>query len=403
MGRENITVPIDLTNKKTRRDLLGTALRAAAIGGAAEMLSPLKLGAAVPGGRAAVCIFLIGGSDSNNMIVPLDLARFSTYTAGRGELALPKSTLLPVNSARQQGLFGFHPQLGELAGLYNRGWLAVLANVGPLVAPLTKAQAVANAGLPAGLYVHTSALNMSYLRPGIVVDPWTSTLQPADPKSTSPQVFNLGGVTMTSSTRLNLPGPTAENPTIAARVASASLRTVFPNSYIGAQLLRVAKLLKVSSALGVQRPVFSCVMSGWDTHSNELSTQATLFNDLSKAMNAFLLATQELGMADQVVTYTKTEFNRTLRPNTTQGTEHAWGGHELIMGSSVRGGDIYGTFPSLALGGPDDLGVNGIWIPTTADDQYAATVADWYGLGQGQLLTALPGVRAFQPANLGFL
>jgi uncharacterized protein (DUF1501 family) len=299
-----------------------------------------------------------------------------------------------VNSARQQGLFGFHSQLSEIAALYDRGWLAVQANVGPLVGPLSKAQAVANVNLPAGLYIHTAALNMSYLPPGVVVDPWASS---------SAQVFNLGGVTMTSPSRIGIPGPTSENPVMAARVASASLRTVFPKSYIGDQLLRIAKLLKVSAALGAQRPIFSCVMPGWDTHSNQLSAQAALFSQLSKAMNAFLLATQEMGIADQVVTYTKTEFNRALKPNGTHGTEHAWGGHELIMGSSVRGGDIYGTFPSLALGGADDLGADGIWIPSTADAQYAATVAYWHGTAMGQLATAVPAVRNFQPATLSFL
>jgi uncharacterized protein (DUF1501 family) len=368
------------------------------VGGAATLFSPLTSKAAVPGNRAAVCIFLSGGNDSNNMIVPLDPAAYATYTAGRGELALSKSDLLMVNSSNQKGTFGFHPQLPELAGLYNSGRLAVLANVGVLPRPMNKAQAIAN--VPANLSSHTSGLNMAFLPPGVIVDPWTLTLQPG---TASPQVFNFGGVTMTSPVRLSIPGPTSDNPQITALMANTNFRTVFPNTVIGSQLLRVAKLLKLSSDLGIQRPVFSCIMGGWDTRYDELYMQADLFGQLSKAMSAFLSATEEMGITDQVVTYTKTEFNRTLKPNATQGTDSAWGGHELIMGGSVRGGDIYGAFPSLVLGGPNDIGATGVWFPTTSDDQYAATIAYWYGLGMGQLQTAIPKLKNFPTPTLGFL
>src|SRR5262249_36022220 len=157
----------------------------------------------------------------------------------------------------------------------------------------------------------------------------------------------------------------------------------FPDTTLGSQLQRVARVLEASASLGFTRPMISATMTGFDTHSNELARQEELYAELSQGMAAFYAATEELGIAQQVISYTRSEFNRTLRPNRLHGTEHAWGGHELIMGGAVRGGDIYGTFPSLELGGPDDVGNDGVWIPTTANQQYEATIAYWHGVGTG--------------------
>jgi uncharacterized protein (DUF1501 family) len=202
---------------------------------------------------------------------------------------------------------------------------------------------------------------------------------------------------------MDISGPLLANPMLIDAIRRTQLATPFPQTQLGSQLFRIARLLKASPKLGITRPVFSATMAGFDTHEGQADKQGELFGDLSQAMAAFYAATQELGLADQVVTYTQTEFNRALRPNRTGGTEHAWGGHQLIMGGSVRGGDIYGTFPSLELGGLDDAGTDGIWVPTTGNQQFEATVAYWHGIGSGRLSQSVQGLENFSSTNLGFL
>jgi uncharacterized protein (DUF1501 family) len=389
---------------RSRRDLLQLALRGTALAGLTNVLpSTLRAGDDVPLERAAVCIYLIGGNDSNNMIVPLDPTSYSAYASARGELALPQDVLLPVSASRQNASFGFHPFLVELRDLYSRGALAVLANTGTLKAPLTRAQAQSETARPDGLFQHSSAAFSTYLPNGVLMQQWAPKVQQPDPREPGPQVFNIGGVSVISPERLNISGPPANNPVIVDRISRSKLRTAFPETTLGSQLQRVARLLEASASLGLTRPMLCATMPGFDTHADQLVQQEQLYAELSQAMSAFYAATEELGIADRVVTYTRSEFSRTLRPNRRHGTEHAWGGHELILGGSVRGGDIYGTFPSLELGGRDDAGNDGVWIPTTGNQQYDATIAYWYGVGMDMLSRAVSGIENFSSTNLGFL
>jgi uncharacterized protein (DUF1501 family) len=151
------------------------------------------------------------------------------------------------------------------------------------------------------------------------------------------------------------------------------------------------------------RQIFTATLSGFDTHVGQSSRQNQLFGALDAAMSAFYEATVEMGLADRVTTFTLSEFNRTLAVNSNNGTDHGWGGHQLVLGGSVVGGDVHGTFPSLALGGPDDLRRSGIWIPTTSRDQYAATLASWFGADTGQLVDCFPSLSAFPVSTLDFL
>ncbi len=143
---------------------------------------------------------------------------------------------------------------------------------------------------------------------------------------------------------------------------------------------QVAQILPVRSALSLSRQVFFCSLGGFDTHSNQIATQQTLFSQLSPAMNAFYNATVELNLAQQVTTFTMSDFSRTYQPASDGGSDHAWGSVQMIMGGAVAGGDIYGTLPVFTPGGPSDVGSNGRWIPTTAIDQYGATLATWFGV-----------------------
>jgi uncharacterized protein (DUF1501 family) len=181
------------------------------------------------------------------------------------------------------------------------------------------------------------------------------------------------------------------------------LQTTFPGDYLGQQLQQVAQVISARSALGVQRQIFFCAVGGFDTHADQLPQQVQLLSSVSKGMSAFYQATQELGVANEVTTFTLSEFGRTLEPGSNGGSDHAWGAHQLILGGAVKGNAIYGKFPTLVLSGPDDADQNGRWIPTTALDQYAATLATWFGVGATNLPAIFPNLVNFTSGNLGFL
>lgn len=193
------------------------------------------------------------------------------------------------------------------------------------------------------------------------------------------------------------------------------LTTVFPNTSLGRQLKQVALLIKactdVNAGINMKRQIFFTQIGGFDTHSAEIGGQGGLLTQVSQAINAFYAATVELGIQDKVTTFTMSDFGRTFQPAGTGvnavGTDHAWGNHQLIVGGQVQGHTLYGTYPTLALGGPDDTdgGSNprGRWIPTTSVEQYAATLATWYGLSSADLSAVFPLIGRFATSDLGFL
>jgi uncharacterized protein (DUF1501 family) len=190
----------------------------------------------------------------------------------------------------------------------------------------------------------------------------------------------------------------------AATASVTPLKTVFPaNNGLGAQLQQIAQIIQVRAALGVQRQIFFCGIGNFDTHSNQLALQAQLLSGISPALNAFYNATVEMGVQSDVTSFTMSDFARTFQPNSNTGTDHAWGSHHIVMGGAVKGGQMYGTFPTLALGGPDDSGSNGRWVPSTGSVQYAATLASWFGVPANQMATVFPNIGSFSTANLGFI
>lgn len=194
-----------------------------------------------------------------------------------------------------------------------------------------------------------------------------------------------------------------------------TLATVFPNTSIGRQLKQVALLIKActdpTAGINMKRQIFFTQIGGFDHHSAEINGQINLLTQVSQAISAFYAATVELGIQDKVTTFTMSDFGRTLQPAgtgvNTVGTDHAWGNHQLIVGGAVLGHTLYGTYPILRLGGPDDTdgGTNprGRWIPTTSVEQYAATLATWYGLSTADLPAVFPLINRFPTANLGFM
>jgi len=412
-----------------------------------------------PDYRALVCVFLFGGNDSNNTIVPLDDTSYSSYQSIRGSLGLPVSAMVQVQSVAGAP-YGFHALLPELASLFTSKELAVVANVGSLVQPVTRAQYQAQqTPVPSNLFSHSDqqAQWQTSVAQGNSTSGWAgraadyiaaqginsskfptflsvagNTLEGSG-ASTQPVAvapggslkltgFNTSASSQARWTALNelltansgVSLVQAANNTLANSIADAAaldsalsqapaLKTTFPKTSLGEQLQQVAQIISVQSALGMRRQIFFCSLGGFDTHTGELPTQNNLYPQVSQALAAFYDATQELGVAQNVTTFTESEFNRTFQPTSGDGSDHGWGGHHLVLGGAVKGGQIFGSFPTFELGGPDDTDVRGRWIPSTAIDQYGATLCSWFGIPASALPAVFPNLPNFSTTNLGFL
>jgi uncharacterized protein (DUF1501 family) len=412
--------------------------------------------------KALVCIFLSGGNDTNNMVVPIDSAGYANYAQVRGPLALPQAQLLPLQEPGGVLRYGLHPSLPGLQSLWTAGNLAVVANVGTLVQPLTKAQYLSSATQkPATLFSHIDQQHewqaaisdkssntgwggrlsdqFNTLNAGALVPPMISTggnnlfvTGAASQALVIPTSGSFGLSGFSSSTAntarrsalVSLLGldrssdltAAAQDVMSGALASSATLNPILTETTstvtthftglttsIAKQLLAIGKVIEARAALGAKRQVFLATLGSFDTHTNQPDTQQTLFAQLDPALAAFHAAMADIGAGSDVTSFTLSDFSRTLQGNTGLGTDHAWGSHHLVIGAAVHGGQLYGTMPTLALGSPDDEGTRGRWIPTIAVDQYAATMAAWFGVSQASLTTVLPNLAAFSPSTLGFI
>lgn len=448
--------------RHTRRDMLRltccSAAGAAMLGG----LSKLGLVSAFAQGtadyKALVCIFLFGGNDGNNTVVPID-SRYAGYQQVRGALAIPQGQLLPLQSGGQ-AIYGLHPSMPEMQGYFNNQKnLAILANVGTLIQPTTQAMYKAYKNLPRNLFSHSdqqdqwqsaqlsgaplsgwagkvadslqSAYNSAAKFPpilsvsgnaifctGTMSQPFTMDpgqapgLQGFDSSAASQARFVATQQLLTFDSGLSMvqaanavTGQAVQYSVVLANALKSipPLQTVFPRNYLANQLKQVAQVIAARNDLGVKRQIFFCSYGGFDTHGDQLVQHVKLLSEVSQSMSAFYQATQELGLSSQVTTFTVSEFGRTLEPGSNAGTDHAWGSHQLILGGAVKGNSIYGTFPTLALGGPDDADQNGRWIPTIALDQFGATLATWFGVSPMDLPSIFPNLANFPTSNLGFM
>ena len=446
----------------SRRGFLRTTCCTAAAGVAAASFSRLGLVNALAQTtqdyKALVCIFLFGGNDANNLIVPLGSSDYANYASIRAGLALPQGQLLPVSPKSLSEPYGFHPQLAEMQSLFDGGQLALLANAGTLVQPTTRAQYLqGQATGPVNLFSHadqqqqmqTATLNTfadvgwggrladkiesiyggnfpvmislagsNVFAEGLVVRCIESSGNPTAPLSgfygsnednvrlaalQSLLTFDTG-LSLIQAASTTTTNAMQDGKTLAAALAQGTeLNTQFPKSSLGGQLQQVAQIIQVRSALGLPRQIFFVSSGGFDTHSDQLVQQTSLYQDLSQSMNAFYQATVEIGVEPQVTTFTLSDFGRTFQPDSTSGTDHAWGSHHLMMGGAIAGGDFYGTFPTQVLGGPDDATNQGRWIPTTSLDQYGATLAQWFGVQPADLPSIFPNLPNFQNQTLNFV
>jgi len=440
------------THAPQRRDFLKLSARLAALG-----LTGLGLGATrtfferdvhastVSDYKALVCIYLFGGNDSNNMIVPVDTARYTAYQSTRGGLILSGARLLsPIADAAERP-YAMHSSMATLNPLFTGGDLAVVLNMGPLNRPLTRDQYLQGESTPQNLFSHSdqtlqAQAGVSTLNGqgwgGRLLDCFQVSDTLAAVSVSSPALFldggNVRGNVVPPGANLQLSGMSGArrdavaamlrlnggNPqrdaanrafadglqlgdTLSSSERLPALATVFPNTSLGTQVREVSRLIRLRSERGPGRQVFFCSLGGWDTHAAQDGTHTNLLQQLSQAMAAFHSATIEIGLADKVTTFTQSEFNRTMQTNGS-GTDHAWGGHQLVVGGGVKGG-IYGELPTFALGGPDDANTRGVWIPRISTSQFGATLGRWFGASTSELQWAFPNLTQFPNFDVGFM
>ncbi len=427
----------------------------------AQAAVPAKNRALLGGGyRALVCVFQYGGNDAFNMLVPTNGTGYAQYNASRAALAIPQNQLLPLTPAAPPaggGSFGLHPSMSGLQTLFNSGKAAIVSNVGPLLYPITKAQYQAGSvPVPAQLFSHsdqqvlwqTPAAETANRRGwgGRLADLFSAS-NPNQQLSMNisidgENVFQAGnavvpyfvgddgvqGVYFVNEEPWNAPRRNAflalrdlnhghamqreyaarmrramdnEAMVTAALAGAPPLTVTFPDTAIGRQLRMVARLISARGALQMDRQIFFVGQGGYDTHASQLNDHAPLLGNLSAALSAFYAAMSSLNLGSDVTAFTASDFGRTLSING-DGTDHGWGSHHLVIGDAVRGGRIYGTPPNLTVGGPDDADWGQV-IPTLSVDQYAATLASWYGLSNDDRALVFPNLGRFASPNLGFM
>lgn len=412
------------------------------------------------GYKALVCVFLYGGNDGNNVLVPLSGGAYDRYRSVRRGLALDSGALLPVQTAVSKAAYGFHPRMPEIQNLFARGKAAAVVNLGTLMSPITKEQLrKGTAPLPVNLYSHFDQQREWQTATG---DPTSLTgwggrlldqVQPLNQPDSFPSFVSVAGNTVLGSgvkTQAGAvspywgyslagfnPGYTGDRVRLdtlnhilgfdtglklldmangrlsqgirnaqqfaEAMVSAPEIHTEFPQTGLGAQLKQVARLISAHRALGSNRQIFFCTQGIYDTHTDQFGLQGSLLADLSAAVGAFYDATVELDVAKNVALFTESEFGRTLQPNSNGGSDHAWGNHQLVVGGGVRGCEVYGQMPSFVLGGDDDTSAEGRWIPTLALDQYGATLARWFGLSPEAQTSVFPNLVNFARKDLGFM
>ena len=447
--------------------LLGLGRHAGALAAARDLAAP---GADY---KALVCVFLFGGNDANQLVLPLDAAALAEHRRLRApaRLAFEPEQLAALPEADGRARFGLHPALQPLVPLWQRGRMALLFNTGALVEPLTRAAYLGRGARPEHLFSHADQQDFAQSlgvapdgNPGLATG-WgfrtARRLGLASPGAALPSLLSFNGNQRfmqgqgSDAARASLVLPSrggfamAGGGDAAAQARLAAFRTLWadagspigrqagdivgsglaaagfanpiltgpsplttaafsPNgeplkSDVAQQLGRVARLLEARAAVGNRRQVFFVGMGGFDTHTNQANDQQRLFTDLGAALAAFHTATEALGIADRVTTFTLSDFARTLKANNSGGTDHGWGSHQIVLGGAVRGQRGYGRFPTLAAGGPDDAGSEGRWIPTTSYDQVAATLARWFGVDEAGLDEVAPNLDRFASRDLGFM
>lgn len=403
--------------------------------------------------KALVCFFFAGGNDSFNMLMPANGTAYNDYATTRSNLAIAQNTILPLNGTHNGQTLGVHPTMPEVQSLYNSGKLAFVSNVGTLVEPVTlPAFNNGSAKLPAGLFSHAdqimhwqtsvpdqrSALGWGGRVADILQSCNTSDQISMNISLSGTNTFQSGAQTVSYEIENSGNGSIAltpyaegENPTLSAlgqtainsmmdaqysnlfqqafaqknkdalsasatfsnAISAQTVNTLFSANPISQSFQMIAKTIAARQPLGMKRQTFFVMFGGFDHHDELLNNHAAMLPVISKAMSEFDSALTELGVNDKVTTFTASDFARTLTSNG-KGTDHAWGSNQMVMGGSVNGGKIYGTYPDLALGTNLDTG-RGRLIPTMSTDEYFADLARWFGVSNADLTQVLPNLGRF--------
>ena len=481
---------------RSRRQFLGET-SCAAIGSTSILSTLLNLTmanhAAAQGGlpgerKALVCLFLSGGCDTFNVLIPSDSTRYAEYAAARSGLAIPQATLNPLTGTN----FGLHPSCVRLAEMFNgtgafvnKKRVSFLANVGTLIAPIANKAAYlnGNVAIPKALFSHRDQIEqwqtsvpqgMSVLsgwggRAADVIHSAMNTEQtggyymPMNFSLSGNAAFQIGQsegqFVITSGGALSFTGTNglsavnqAKNQVLRSTVASPiedhyqnlfqrthgritsnsiergtefqtrfdnpglingqNINTVlaaagFPNHWLSDQFKAALKTIAIRESLKLRRQTIFIEFGGWDHHAELLTNQRNMLLTLDAVLYAFQKSLETLGLAQDVVTFTCSDFGRTLRSNG-QGTDHAWGGNQLVMGGPVAGGQVRGTFPSLVIDGANDIGRGGRIFPQLSADEYFCELLRWFGVTAGDMDMVLPNITNFyNPASttnpVGFL
>jgi uncharacterized protein (DUF1501 family) len=426
--------------------------------------------------RALVCVYMFGGNDADNMVMPH--TNYAQYAAARNAANSPfwipqnaatggRNPMLQITPSGGATVYGLHPNMTGLRNLFAGGRMAIVSNMGPLVEPLTRATYRSGSGKrPDNLFSHSdqqtqsmTAISQASLTgitgwAGRLADRCTALNAPnSTPMSMSfsgnqpfgsglsvrtlsmPTAGNFGfaGDSATPSAqqmartaaRSNIINAAEANAMVAATQAvskggldaSAKLNPIIQgtgssavtnafaglNTGLANQLRAVAKVIEQRVTLGhTARQVFFVSVGGFDTHSGQNPGHDTLMTTVSAAIAAFYNFTVAAGVASNVTAFTLSDFGRTFKSNGA-GTDHAWGAHAMVVGGAVNGGRMFGTYPNLALGGPDDSGSEGRWVPQIAIDQYGATLGKWFGASPSDLAQVFPNLSRFPASDLGFM
>lgn len=435
-------------------------------GSAAATLGHLGITSALAadagGYRAMVAVFLFGGNDAWNMVVPTD-GRYADYAKQRGSgIALAQSSLVPLTGTP----FGLHASFSSLKTAWDEGALNVVLNTGTLVQPLTKSlytsrpdlrplslmshedqqnqwqgmrtraqnkdgflgrlndRSGVTAGLPSLISIAGSQLCLIGDRSAPLILPSTGTIVRSGYNATSTDaavkarqaaldvfasgssygaVTDLTGKGMSSAYAQAV----AANTVVSATTSAVDKYFVNPannatlTSDISRQLLRAARMIEARGSLGHAKQTFFVSQGGYDTHTNQLASHNSSYADLSLALAGFYNAMKALGLQDNVTAFTMSDFGRVFKGNSQNGTDHAWGSNHLVVGGAVTAGKVHGRYPDVTFGGPDDTSNDGRWIPSIATEEYVGAIARWYGVSAADLPYIFPNWSTWNGGGRG--
>jgi len=467
-----------------RRNLLGVATAAAVtngllssrfaagLAGIGTLSAHSAASAATSDYKALVCLFMAGGNDSHNWLVPVDAGSYAEYRRARGDLALPLQGLSALTQAPRQAVgrqFAMPAELSPLRELYESGQLALVANVGPLERPTTRADFEAGRRLPLRLFSHNDqSSNWQSMGPEGARSGWGGRIGDALVSANPHPIFTtvsaagnavfLAGGSVTAY-QVGATGPVGmgglrDSSTLGSSQVSEALRqTLFaagaspfqadltrvtkrsadayalmtsalstvqvgalpeqaqllPNGGalqlsslpLARQLRAVAQMIAAGKQQGMRRQVFMVSMAGFDTHGSQMRDQPALMAAVAQSTAWFLSAVRDQGLANAVTLFSASDFGRTLTSNG-DGSDHGWGSHHFVAGGAVRGRDIYGRFPTLALGSADEVG-SGRLLPSASVTEYGASLARWMGVANSDLATVFPGIGNFGSQDMAFI